>query len=74
MGNTASIDTGDMNKKLHVFCASKFFIITFIAQIYNTVICAWLSDKTKSITKSNLYLKYAILGMLLLQGIDSAVK
>ena len=57
-----------------MFCASKFFIVTFIAQIYNTVICAWMSDKTKSITKTNLYFKYAIIGMLILQGIDSAVK
>ena len=74
MGNTASIDTGNMDKKLHVFCASKFFIVTFLAQIYNTVICAWLSDQTKLISKKNLYLKYFILGMLLLQGIDSAMK
>ena len=74
MGNTASIDTGNMNKNLHVFCASKFFIVTFIAQIYNTVICSYLSDKTKSITKTNLYVKYGILALLALQGIDSAIK
>ena len=74
MGNTATIDTGNMNKGLHGFCASRFFIVTFIAQIYNTVICAYLSDKTKSITKTNLYVKYGILALLALQGIDSTIK
>jgi hypothetical protein len=74
MGNTATIDTGDMNKHLHVFCASRFFIITFAAQIYNAVLCTWLSTKTTKLPKWNLYLKYFILGMLVLQAIDSSIK
>lgn len=73
-GNTASIDTGFMNTKLHVFCAGKFFIFTILAQIYNTVVCARLSQQTSAISKWNMYLKYFILGMFVLQVIDSLSK
>ena len=74
MGNTASIDTGIMNTKLHVFCASRFFMVTFVAQIYNIVICAYLCSKTNAISKWNLYLKYFILFMILVQAVDSLIK
>ena len=74
MGNTASIDTGKMNGHLHTFCASRFFIITFIAQIYNTLLGAGLYSHTKAISRWNLYLKYFILVILLIQILDSAVK
>lgn len=74
MGNTATIDTGVMNGKLHGFCASKFFILTFIAQIYNTVIVTIFYRKTKAISLWNLYLKYFILLMLVLQAIDASIK
>jgi hypothetical protein len=74
MGNTASIDTGYMNGKLHGFCASKFFILTIVAQVYNTVIVADLCKRTTSVSKFNLYLKYFVLFMLAVQAIDTAVK
>lgn len=74
MGNTATIDTGKMNEKLHEFCASKFFIVTLIAQIYNTYICTDLQRKTHAISRTNLYLKYFVLFMLILQIIDSSIK
>ena len=72
--NTATIDTGDMNKHLHSSCASKFFIVTFIAQIYNTVVVAWMASKTNAISKANLYLKYFGILLLLIQGIYSSIK
>ena len=74
MGNTANLDTGYQNTKLHVFCAGRFFIFTILAQIYNTIIVALLSKKTKLISKWNLYLKYFVLILFLLQVIDSAIK
>ena len=72
--NTATIDTGDMNKTLHGFCASRFFIVTFIAQIYNTVVVAWMAKQTIAISKTNLHLKYFVLVLLAVQGIYSSMK
>lgn len=72
--NTATIDTGHMNKHLHASCASRFFIVTILAQVYNTVVCANLSDLTTAISKRNLYVKYFIMVMLVVQGLYSAAK
>ena len=72
MGSTAAIDTGHMNGTFHGICATSFFILTFFAQIYNTVVVALLSQKTKLISVCNLYVKYGILILLALQFIYSA--
>ncbi len=74
MGSTAAIDTGHMNETFHVICASSFFILTFFAQIYNTIIVVYLSTQTKVISKPNLYFKYFILLLLLIQLILSSEK
>ena len=71
MVNTATIDTGHMNEHLHEWCAMSFFIITFFAQIYNTVIVVDLQNKTNAFSESNLYLKYVILGLLGIQLVGS---
>jgi len=74
MGNTATIDTGIMNEHAHEFFARNFFIFTFLAQIYNTVICTDLHRKTKLVSKINLYAKYFVLVLLLVQLIDGTIK
>lgn len=67
MGSTANIDTGKHNSKWHTFCASRFFILTLIAQIYNTVIYSIVHSKTGKINKINLYFKYFLAFLLILQ-------
>ena len=42
MGSTALIDTGHENMHWHQNCAKVFFILTIIAQLYNTVVYAHL--------------------------------
>lgn len=63
-----------MFELFHDVCATSFFILTFFAQIYNTVIVYFLSEKTRAISKINLYFKYFILFMLLIQLIYSSTK
>ena len=67
MGSTANIDTGKGNGKWHTFCASNFFIFTILAQIYNTVIFWIVSEKIQTVSKNNLYLKFFVLGLLIIQ-------
>lgn len=74
MGNTATIDTGIMDENAHTFFASNFFKVTLLAQILNTVICTLLSKKTKLISTYNLYAKYFVIFLLILQGIDGSIK
>ena len=74
MGNTATIDTGFMNGDLHGFCASNFFLTTFVAQTLNTIIFAQLQQRTKMISKNSLYAKYFVLFLLALQGAYSSIK
>jgi hypothetical protein len=57
MGSTATIDTGKMNNDWHVTCASTFFVLTLIAQIYNTIIGWIIYSNIKTISLSNLYFK-----------------
>jgi len=59
---------------LHEFCARNFFVWTLIAQIYNIVICHDLSQKTKAISKINLYLKYAVLIAIVVQILEGVSK
>ena len=67
MGNTSTIDTGKMNEKWHTNCASRFFIFTLVAQVYNTIIVSIIHAKIKTISTNNLYLKYVILALLIFQ-------
>ena len=67
MGSTANIDTGKVNGKWHGFCASNFFVFTILAQIYNTVIFWIVSEKIQTVSKNNLYLKFFVLGLLIVQ-------
>ena len=71
MGNTATIDTGRMNTKWHVTCASSFFVFTLIAQAYNTFICTILHQKTGTLSRPNLYFKYLLTALLVVQVILS---
>lgn len=73
MGSTGAIDTGHFNETFHVICATSFFILTFFAQIYNTVVVALLSQKTKLISTCNVYVKYGILVLLGVQFIYSSI-
>ena len=57
MGSTANIDTGKHNSEWHTWCASHFFILTLIAQIYNTVIFCNLYFIHKAVSKTLTYLK-----------------
>lgn len=45
-----------------------------MGQIYNTVICTDLYLKTKAISQKNLFLKYVMMFLLILQIIDSSIK
>jgi len=47
MGSTALIDTGYQNMTWHQHCAATFFVLTIIAQLYNTVIYGMLWYKNK---------------------------
>lgn len=72
MGSTANIDTGERNNKWHTECASKFFICTLIAQIYNTAIFSHLYFAHKAVSKTTTYLKLIHLGLLLFQLYESS--
>lgn len=67
MGSTANIDTGKRNGKWHTFCASKFFLLTLVALLYNTVLYWIVHSKIGKVNVSNLYFKLALVGALLLQ-------
>jgi hypothetical protein len=67
MGSTANIDTGKRDGKWHTFCASKFFIFTLVAQIYNTVVCSIVYSKIKTLSRVNLYCKQGLVGLMLVQ-------
>ena len=74
MGSTANIDTGKMNTKWHTLCASRFFLLTVIAQIYNTIICTIVQTNTRGLSEGNLVFKYGLIGLILLQLMVSVVK
>lgn len=67
MGSTANIDTGKRNGKWHTFCASKFFLLTLLALIYNTVLYWIVHSKIGKVNVPNLYFKLALVGAMLLQ-------
>jgi hypothetical protein len=57
MGSTASVDTGIRNGNWHTACASSFFLLTILAQLYNTLISWIVYVNIKTINKNLLYLK-----------------
>jgi hypothetical protein len=67
MGSTANIDTGKRNGKWHTFCASKFFIFTLVALLYNTVIYSIVHFKIGKVSTKNLYFKIALAAAMVLQ-------
>lgn len=67
MGSTANIDTGKTHPKWHTFCASKFFIFTLIAQMYNTVVYMLVRSKIGKISQANNLFKIVLLSLLVLQ-------
>jgi hypothetical protein len=71
MGNTATIDTGKMNEKWHETCASTFFIFTLAAQVLNAILYTLVYSKTKAVSYNNLLFKYALIGLLAIQGLLS---
>jgi len=73
MGNTATIDTGKMNDKWHTNCASRFFIFTLIAQLYNTGLCWVIYLQTKALSIRNLYLKTGLVILLIMQLLLSSL-
>lgn len=73
MGNTGTIDTGVMNWTWHGICASTFFILTFAAQIYNTLICRKMKQAGARLSNINMKVKYFILVLLLIQLVYSVL-
>jgi hypothetical protein len=67
MGSTANLDTGKRHPKWHTFCASKFFIFTLLALIYNTVLYCIVYSKIKTVSLTNIYLKLALVAAILIQ-------
>jgi hypothetical protein len=67
MGSTASIDTGIRNQDWHTRCASTFFVFTFFAQTYNTIICSIVRYKIKNLNLANVYLKLLLLALNIIQ-------
>ncbi len=48
MGSTATLDTGKHDVKLHVKCATSFFLLTIFASIYNTFVSVIVEIRTHS--------------------------
>lgn len=67
MGSTATIDTGKMNDKWHDNLSTQFFVVTFLALIYNTVINWIIYIRIKTLKLPNLIFKTFVIGMLCVQ-------
>eukprot|EP00919_Chromeraceae_sp_WS-2016_P011642 GHVR01027203.1.p1 GENE.GHVR01027203.1~~GHVR01027203.1.p1 ORF type:complete len:130 (-),score=0.69 GHVR01027203.1:42-431(-) len=67
MGSTALIDTGIMNVHLHVMCASTFFVFTLIAQLYNTILCWIIHQKTNKLSVTILWVKTFLVVVIFIQ-------
>lgn len=62
--STATLDTGERKGKLHVHCASGFFICTYFAILYNTAIYWVTQNKTRALNGRLLIWKTVIAGIL----------
>jgi hypothetical protein len=67
MGSTANLDTGKRHPTWHTFCASRFFIFTVLALIYNTVLYCIVHIKIKTVNVTNLYFKLALMAAMIVQ-------
>jgi hypothetical protein len=67
MGSTALIDTGKENMHLHQMCAKVFFILTIIAQLYNTVVYTLLWQKHNILSKWGVYSKLFLAFLFIVQ-------
>eukprot|EP00919_Chromeraceae_sp_WS-2016_P011641 GHVR01027202.1.p1 GENE.GHVR01027202.1~~GHVR01027202.1.p1 ORF type:complete len:146 (-),score=8.91 GHVR01027202.1:42-479(-) len=67
MGSTALIDTGIMDDDLHVMCASTFFVFTLIAQLYNTILCWIIHQKTNKLSVTILWVKTFLVVVIFIQ-------
>ena len=68
MGSTANLDTGKRHPGWHTFCASRFFIFTVLALIYNTVLYCIVHIKIGVFSVANLYFKLVIVALLFIQA------
>ncbi len=69
MISTACLDTGYRQGKLHVHCASSFFVMSFIAILYNTVLYWLIYYHNKAVNRGLLWIKTGIAIFLILQVI-----
>ncbi len=72
MGVTATIDTGMMNESWHELVTRQFFVLSILAQIYNVIICSIFSRISLSISVWNLYVKYFVILLFVMQLADGA--
>lgn len=71
--STATLDTGERKGKLHVHCASGFFICTFFGILYNTILCCVTQYKTKALNQIWLGLKILVAGFLIAMEIYNSI-
>lgn len=69
MISTACLDTGYRSGSLHVHCASSFFVLSFFAILYNTVLYWLVYYHTQALNKTLLILKTVIAVFLIIQVI-----
>lgn len=67
MGSTANINTGRRHPQWHIFCATRFFIFTVLALIYNSILYCIIYIKIRTISLINLKCKLALLTAMLVQ-------
>lgn len=67
MGSTALIDTGKENMHLHQKCAQIFFVLTIVAQLYNTVVYTLLWQKHNILNKYLVYTKLILALLFIVQ-------
>lgn len=64
--STATLDTGVRKGKLHVHCASGFFIFTAFAIFYTTALYWIVYHNTKALNKTLLILKTIVAGLIVI--------
>jgi len=69
MISTACLDTGYREGKLRNNCAASFFVMSFFAILYNTVLYWVVYNNTKGVNRALLLIKTAIAISLVIQVI-----
>jgi hypothetical protein len=67
MGSTANLNTGRHHPQWHFFCATRFFLFTVLALIYNTVLYCIIYVQTKKVSLYNLIFKVLLLAGIFIQ-------